>query len=142
MVTARIKGRVTACTGDPEDLTAAQVRTMINVACGATANACAIDAVVCDTSPCLGGDLSVGANSIIFNANDASPQAGTIMSIYRETCDLNFNVSACDTHIFRINDVVPHLQDHLFLQLLILCRCRLLRSRSLLFRRPLGLLHM
>lgn len=38
MPTARIKGRVTAATGDTEDLTAAQVRTMINVADGATAN--------------------------------------------------------------------------------------------------------
>lgn len=32
MATARIKGRVTAGTGDPEDLTAAEVRTMLNVA--------------------------------------------------------------------------------------------------------------
>ena len=38
MATARIKGRVTACTGDPEDITAAQVRTMINVECGSTAD--------------------------------------------------------------------------------------------------------
>jgi hypothetical protein len=38
MATARIKGRATAGTGDPEDLTAAQVRTMLNVADGATAN--------------------------------------------------------------------------------------------------------
>lgn len=38
MATATIKGRVTAGTGDPEDLTAAQVRTLINVANGATAN--------------------------------------------------------------------------------------------------------
>ena len=36
--TATIKGRVTAATGDPEDLTGAQVRTLINVANGATAN--------------------------------------------------------------------------------------------------------
>jgi hypothetical protein len=33
-----IKGRITASTGDPEDLTAANVRTIINVADGATAN--------------------------------------------------------------------------------------------------------
>lgn len=37
--TATIKGRVTAGTGDPEDLTAAQVRALLNVASGATANA-------------------------------------------------------------------------------------------------------
>ena len=38
MATARIKGRATAGTGAPEDLTATQVRTLINVADGATAN--------------------------------------------------------------------------------------------------------
>lgn len=38
MATATIKGRATAGTGDPEDLTASQVRTLINVADGATAN--------------------------------------------------------------------------------------------------------
>jgi len=38
MLTATIKGRVTGSTGDPEDLTAAQVRTLLNVAAGATAN--------------------------------------------------------------------------------------------------------
>lgn len=37
MATQTIKGRTTAGTGDPEDLTAAQVRTVINVANGATA---------------------------------------------------------------------------------------------------------
>jgi hypothetical protein len=35
MAASTIKGRVTASTGDPEDLTAAQVRTIINVADGA-----------------------------------------------------------------------------------------------------------
>ena len=38
VATATIKGRVTAGAGDPEDLTAAQVRALINVADGATAN--------------------------------------------------------------------------------------------------------
>lgn len=38
MATSTIKGRVTAGTGDPEDLTATQVRTLLNVADGATAN--------------------------------------------------------------------------------------------------------
>ena len=37
--TATIKGRITAAVGDPEDLTAAQARTVLNVADGATANA-------------------------------------------------------------------------------------------------------
>ena len=38
MAVNTIKGRITAGTGDPEDLTAANVRTIINVADGATAN--------------------------------------------------------------------------------------------------------
>lgn len=38
MATATFKGRATAGTGDPEDLTATQVRTLLNVANGATAN--------------------------------------------------------------------------------------------------------
>lgn len=38
MATNTIKGRVTSGTGDPEDLTAANVRSIINVANGATAN--------------------------------------------------------------------------------------------------------
>ena len=38
MATASVKGRTTAGTGDPEDLSAAQVRTLLNVADGATAN--------------------------------------------------------------------------------------------------------
>jgi hypothetical protein len=38
MAVNTIRGRITAGTGDPEDLTAANVRTIINVANGATAN--------------------------------------------------------------------------------------------------------
>jgi hypothetical protein len=38
MAVNTIKGRITTGTGDPEDLTAAQVRTILNVADGATAN--------------------------------------------------------------------------------------------------------
>lgn len=38
MATSTIKGRATAGSGDPEDLTPAQVRSMLNVADGATAN--------------------------------------------------------------------------------------------------------
>ena len=41
MATSTIKGRATASTGDPEDLTAAQARTILNVANGATANVAA-----------------------------------------------------------------------------------------------------
>lgn len=43
MATQSIKGRTTAGTGDPEDLTAAQVRTILNVENGATADQTAAD---------------------------------------------------------------------------------------------------
>ena len=48
VATATIKGRVTALTGDPEDLTTTQVRTLINVEDGATADQTAgeIEAIV------------------------------------------------------------------------------------------------
>jgi hypothetical protein len=39
VATATIKGRTTSGSGDPEDLTAAQARAILNVADGATANA-------------------------------------------------------------------------------------------------------
>lgn len=42
IATSTIVGRITAATGDPEALTAVQVRTIINVADGATANAGAL----------------------------------------------------------------------------------------------------
>lgn len=56
VATSTIKGRVTAATGDPEDLTAAQVRTLINVADGATANA--TDAALRDRSTHTGTQLA------------------------------------------------------------------------------------
>ena len=52
MATSTIKGRVTAATGDPEDLTAAQVRTLLNVADGANNY----------THPTGDGNLHVPAN--------------------------------------------------------------------------------
>jgi len=53
MATSTIKGRITAGTGNPEDLTAVQVRTIINVADGAIAN------IVDDITPELGAQLDV-----------------------------------------------------------------------------------
>jgi hypothetical protein len=56
MATQTIKGRTTAGTGDPEDLTPAQTRTILNVADGATANAS--DAALRDRSTHTGTQLS------------------------------------------------------------------------------------
>lgn len=79
MVQDRIKGRATASTGAPEDLTATQVRTMINVEDGSTANPNALDNVVEDTTPKLGGQLDVngkgfgdGTNLLLDFVEDAS----------------------------------------------------------------------
>ncbi len=60
MANNTIKGRVSAEAGVPEDLTAANVRTIINVADGAIAN------VVEDTTPQLGGDLDMNGKGIDF----------------------------------------------------------------------------
>jgi hypothetical protein len=56
MATQTIKGRTTAGTGDPEDLTPAQTRTILNVADGATANAS--DAALRDRSTHTGTQLA------------------------------------------------------------------------------------
>tara|TARA_S200002703_G_scaffold7107_1_gene7520 strand:+ start:359 stop:1516 length:1158 start_codon:yes stop_codon:yes gene_type:complete len=53
--------------GDIDALTAAEVRSIINVADGATANPNAIDNVVEDTTPQLGGDLDLNGNGIILS---------------------------------------------------------------------------
>lgn len=51
MANATIKGRTTAGTGDPEDLTAAQARTILNVADGSTAGITALTGDVTATGP-------------------------------------------------------------------------------------------
>jgi hypothetical protein len=61
MATSTIKGRVTAETGDPEDLTATQVRTLINVADGANNY----------THPNHSGDVTSSGDGATTIANDA-----------------------------------------------------------------------
>ena len=55
MAANTIKGRITASTGAPEDLTAANVRTIINVADGATAN-----------SKATGAEINTGTDDVKF----------------------------------------------------------------------------
>lgn len=55
VATGTLKGRTAAGTGDPTDLTAAQVRTLLNVADGATANAGTVTSV---NATSAGGPLS------------------------------------------------------------------------------------
>lgn len=67
VATATLKGRVTAGTGDPENLTATQVRALLNVADGATANA--VDA------------------TLLSRANHTGTQASTTISDFSEAVD-------------------------------------------------------
>jgi hypothetical protein len=84
IATSTIKGRVAAGTGDVEDLSAANVRTIINVADGATANAKAsgaeINAVTDDvkyaTSKAI-GDSTINMWRIIPAANYTTAPAST-----------------------------------------------------------------
>ena len=59
--TETIKGRVTALTGDPEDLTVTQVRTLLNVADGATATPLSSTAPVDVTSAAASAGVSTEA---------------------------------------------------------------------------------
>jgi hypothetical protein len=87
IATATIKGRVTAGTGDVEDLTAANVRTIINVADGATANDMTAPGTIGGTTP----GVIYGWNKEIYKtANADSPLtalqcSGTIVSNYGMT---------------------------------------------------------
>ncbi len=60
-----VKGRITASTGDPEDLTATQVRTVLNVASGADATGSTITALAAKTTP-------VDADAVVITDSAAS----------------------------------------------------------------------
>lgn len=73
VATATIKGRTTAATGDPEDLTAAQARAVLNVADGATANS--PDATLLARANHTGTQAAstVGLGSVDNTADSAKP---------------------------------------------------------------------
>ena len=68
--TATIKGRATAGTGDPEDLTAAQVRTLINVADGAQVNV-PTDLSYTPSTRLLASSTGADVNLPLFTGTDA-----------------------------------------------------------------------
>ena len=70
MLANTIKGRITSG-GVPQDLTATQVRTIINVASGAIAN------LVEDTTPQLGGELDLNSHSVGGAAQTATGDGTT-----------------------------------------------------------------
>lgn len=83
MATQTIKGRTTAGTGDPEDLTAAQVRTIINVSDGATANS--TDAFLLDRTNHTGTQAisTVTGLQTALDGKEAVLTAGTNITIDR-----------------------------------------------------------
>jgi hypothetical protein len=95
--TATLKGRNTAGTGDPEDLTPAQVRTILNVADGATANAA--DASLRDRSTHTGTQPASTISDLVEVAQDlmsSSIVAGTNVTLsYNDTSgQLTINAAA------------------------------------------------
>lgn len=94
MAADKIKGRITAGTGDPEDLTAAQVRTIINVADGANVG---IPSSYLDTD----GTLSANSDTKVASQKATKTYADALASgamIYKGTmdCSANPNYPAAD----------------------------------------------
>lgn len=89
VVTATIKGRIAAGTGSPEDLTAAQVRSIINVADGATANigtvtsvsgAGTVSGLTLSGTVTTSGSLTLGGTLAVTPSNFASQTANTFLA--------------------------------------------------------------
>jgi hypothetical protein len=87
MAVNTIKGRITAGTGDPEDLTATQVRTIINVANGATANTGTVTSVTVSpgTGMSGGGTITTSGTVTLTNAGVTSNVAGTGVTVSAAT---------------------------------------------------------
>jgi hypothetical protein len=88
VASATIKGRITAGSGDPEDLTPAQVRSVINVADGATANAS--DATLLSRANHTGtqaaatiSDFTAAVQAVSINSvsEDTTPSAGGVFNM-------------------------------------------------------------
>lgn len=95
VATATIKGRVTAGTGVPEDLTATQARTLLNVANGATANA--TDAQLRDRSTHTGTQLAATISDFSEAVDDrvaALLVAGTNVTLSYNDATNQLTVSA------------------------------------------------
>lgn len=90
MAVNTIKGRVTAGTGDPEDLTATQVRTMLNVADGAEVNQNAFSNVA------VSGQTTVSADS---KTDTLTLVAGTNVTITTDSTTDSITISANDTSV-------------------------------------------
>lgn len=78
-----IKGRISSGTGDPEDLTASQVRSILNVADGATSNTGTVTSVTVSAGTGMSGGGTVTSSGTITlnNAGVTSNVAGTGVSV-------------------------------------------------------------
>jgi hypothetical protein len=78
-----IKGRITTGTGNPEDLTASQVRTILNVANGATANTGTVTSVTVSAGTGMsgGGTVTTSGTVTLTNAGVTSAVAGTGVTV-------------------------------------------------------------
>ncbi len=95
VATATIKGRVTAATGDPEDLTATQVRTLLNVADGAQVNVATNIAEGARTTTTVPITSSTGTGATLNIATTSL--AGVMSSADKTKLD---GLSAIDASIF------------------------------------------
>lgn len=89
VATGTIKGRVSAGTGSPEDLTPAQVRTLINVADGATANTGTVTSVSgsgtvsglsLSGTVTTSGSITLGGSLSVTPSNFSSQTANTFLA--------------------------------------------------------------
>lgn len=91
MAQSTIKGRITASTGDPEDLSATQVRTILNVEDGATANSS--DATLLDRSNHTGVEFIDGSTDAIqLRAQGHTSQTNPILQIENSGASSVFSV--------------------------------------------------
>jgi hypothetical protein len=83
MAANTIKGRITGGTGDPEDLSASQVRTILNVADGATANTGTVTSVTVSAGTGMsgGGTVTTSGTITLNNTGVTSAAAGTGISV-------------------------------------------------------------
>ena len=88
MDTSRIKGRVTSNTGDPEDLTAAQVRTLLNVADGATANVGDITRVNITAGDGLTGSVDTASGD---HTQTIAVGAGNLIDVQDDQVDVDLS---------------------------------------------------
>lgn len=91
-----IKGRISTGTGDPEDLTAAQVRTIINVEDGSTANTNAVETDIADQWSALTEKVSLASDDLLLLEDSAAAGAKKKVKISSITVSGSITVEESD----------------------------------------------